>query len=268
MKVNITLAVLTFLILYLAPLLPAQIDSAAYLHYVDSLNTANNFNNAQAAPVDSSKLSLSQGVRDSLSGSPTLSEIIKLFMLSSEGKRDPFVAASEIALKNDNAIPALKTFLFTPADQLIDSTRVSKLKSSKKFAVYALREIFTEKSIQLLTGIIETHPDKEVRGVAVSSIAWNFFNRVKYDSLQPDKEIIHALLQSAGDTAFSGICESKIQDIAKQGIKNWMGIDYNNLLNTAAGTSLITSDIYTWWQNNSNKIMWNNNTKEFIVAVK
>jgi len=220
-----------------------------------------------AVEIDSGSIKYIECDMDLISEIPSVGEINDLFFLAEQGKRDPFIVATEISARMDNAIPSLQAFLIKSAEQLSDTLNKKKMYADGKYAVYVLDAISSQKAKALLSEIALTHPDKEVRGLAIKALAWNSYNKVEGDSLEPDKELIHVLLKSADDTTYVKECDNRIGNIAREGIKNWTGEDYGNApkKNNENSRSNFTSYNEQWWQNNSIKVKWNRSTKRFVV---
>jgi hypothetical protein len=251
-------------------LLYGQIDSLQFKNQANNDTVSIHLNqNTADIPIDSSKIKNTEYFKDPISAAPSVGEINSLFYLADQGKRDPFIVANEIAEKMDNAIPGLKTFLLKSIEEKNDSTKTKKLYSNGLYAVIVLDKIGTITAKNLLREIASTYSDKEVRGLAVKTLACNLYNQASSDSLEPDKEVLHVLLQNAEDTTYISYCGNKIGKLAKEGIRNWTGNDYDNLLNgnlTARKTkAAINNSKYNeqWWQNNSDRISWDVNLKQF-----
>lgn len=265
-----------FFIFNIVPMIFAQIDSSKYL-YLDSLTGqtdggiegANINNSIPIVLVDSSKLTHSQTITDILSEKPTISEINNLFALVEKRERDPFIIATEIASKGDNAIPALETLAFMQYESAKNGKTPKVFRS--QFAIYALDELGTPKAEKILMQVALSHPNKEVKALALKSLTWNYFNRAKCDSTTPDKEVIYILLQNQGDTTFVKNCDDQIAKIVADGIKNWLGDNLNSQLKTeikfkenSGNDEKLKLQCDQWWQLNNTKIGWDKQLKHFV----
>lgn len=271
-------AIIIFFIFNLMPIIFAQIDSSKYL-YPDSLanQKGGGFNrvNVDSSPgyvyVDSSKLTPPQTIVDILSEKPTVSEINNLFALVEKRERDPFIVATEIASRGDKAIPALETLVFTQYESAKDGIAAKVFRN--QFAIYALDEVGTPKAEKILMQVALSHPNKEVKALALKSLTWNYFNRAKCDSTTPpDKEVIYVLLQNQGDTSFVKNCDDQIAKIAADGIKNWVGDNLKSQLKTeikfkenSGNDEQLKSQCDQWWQVNNTKIEWNKMLRHFEI---
>lgn len=225
-----------------------------------------------AVEIDSGRIKYNQCEMDPISEIPTMGEINNLFFLAEQGKRDPFIVANEIALKMDNALPALRAFLLKGTEERADTSKKKKKYAKGEYAVYVLDAIGSPKAKQLLSEIALNQPDKEVKGLAIKMLSWNYFNKAENDSVEPDKELLHVLLKSADDTTYVKGCEKQIGNIAREGIKNWTGEDHGNTKdkgktknNNGTHSTIFTSYSEQWWQNNSHKVKWDHAVKHFTV---
>lgn len=244
----------------------AQTDSSNF-QVIDELDNSKIETSNFALEIDSSKINEPEYITDKVSQIPSLEEVNNLFFLAEQGERDPAIVTNEISQRMDNAIPSLKQFFLKTTEEMHNTSNKKKMYAKGKYGVYVLGAIGTQKARELMSDIALTHPDKEVRGLAVNILARNFYSKVESDSLEPDKELLHVLLKSADDTTYVKVCENRIGDIAREGIKNWTGEDYGNAHkknNRNPGTNF-NSYNEQWWQNNSIKVKWNRSAKRFIV---
>jgi hypothetical protein len=214
---------------------------------------------------------------DVISDTPTADEISNLFLLATKGEKDPFKVVALVASKKDKAIPALKEFLSQPVDTAKDKASAAVIQPNKQYAIYTLDAIGTHKAKELLKTVALTHPDLEVRGLAIKTLACNFYYRTKNDEetgnskgLKPDKEIVHILLKNADDTTYVERFNETIGKMAREGINNWTGEDYGEVF-TGSQRKVEENRIgmnfkesrENWWQKNNSKINWNKSTKKF-----
>ncbi len=249
--------------------------AAAFILFPISIIFSQTDSSKVTLPIDSSGVKADVQSVDSLSSTPTVSEINNLFLLATKGQRDPFRIVSLVASKGDNAIPALEEFLFQPVDTTKDSTAITKIHPNKQYAIYTLDAIASQNAEELLKTVVLTHPDIDVKGLALKTLAYNVYYRIKNNnsssqSLLPDKDLIHVLLQNADDTNYVNSCNETIGKISREGINNWTGEDYGDLPKNQenvkiAGNQEINIMQYReqWWQNNNSKINWNKNTNKF-----
>ena len=95
--------------------------AAAFIIFPTSIIFSQTDSSNVSLPIDSSGVKAVVQSVDSLSSTPTVSEVNNLFLLAAKGQRDPFRIVSLVASKGDNAIPALEEFLFQPVDTTKDN---------------------------------------------------------------------------------------------------------------------------------------------------
>jgi hypothetical protein len=215
--------------------------------------------------------------KDTISENPTINEINNLFQLATNGRRDPFRIIALVSSRKDNSVPGLNAFLFTDNMKIKDST--VKITANKQYAVYALDAIGSAAAEELLINAAGSHPDINIRGLALNTVACNFYYRLKNNnmsagsnSLTPDKEIVHIMLENADDPTPVPCRNEALGKIAREGIKNWTGLDYGDLpnqknLNVNSMNASLSMKAYReqWWQNNNSKLNWNSNTGHFEI---
>ena len=258
------------IVLFTTSIILSQVDSSQFSppNNNDSINVqVYHSNNAQVLQIDSSKIKYTKNnIEDTLSAVPTLTEITNLFNLANEGKRDPAIVANEISVKGDNAIPALQMFLFSQSRQKEDTVKSEHSISRKLYAINTLNIIGSVKAEEIIIEAAENFPDKEIRGLALKTLSTSYYIKAINDSTQPNPEILHALFQKVDDTTYVKYCDDQIKEIAREGIKNWTGIKYGKLSNSAINNNkIISMKSYNekWWQSNSSNIVWNQDAKRF-----
>lgn len=200
----------------------------------------------------------------------TARALTRLFAETTAGQYDPFQVMKNVSSLGDIAIPALQAFLFDTTNQLMDST--SAVKPNKLYAVLALDRIGTPAAYQVLAQAAVNHPESEVRGTALRAFALDYYSRAQQDSIIPAKEVVHLLLRNTEDTTYVTYCNRRIGDIAREGLKNWMGIDYGDILPDSMRAQeeqklgmTILQYREQWWQQNSSNMVWNENTGHFEI---
>jgi hypothetical protein len=212
---------------------------------------------------------------------PTAVELTRLLSETTTGQHDPFLVLPRVASLGDNVISALRGFLFaTPIVKVAVFDSTGAVKDSviapppnRVYGVLTLDLIGTPSAYQVLGDVVRLDTIGEVRGAALRAFAMNCYSRVQQGSLLPDKEVVHLLLGSMDDTTFVRGCSMAMGTIARQGLKNWTGTDYGEILpdtlkakdEKTLGMSL---DQYReqWWQQNSATMQWNSNAGSFVQA--
>jgi len=214
-----------------------------------------------------------------LSASPSAMELTKLFTETAQGLHDPFIAVNLVATKGNKAVPGLRGFLsntpmlrnaVTMSDGTVDSVAVPL---NRVYGVMALDLIGTPEAYKVLSEVAQNDTNPDVRGEALKFFAMSFYYKTTRDSLSsPDNQVVHLLLRSSDDTVHVGRFAMRIGDIARQGLKNWTGIDYGDVppdsIKAREEQRLgMTIQQYReqWWQQNSGKMTWNKATGHFEI---
>jgi len=208
----------------------------------------------------------------SLPANPTVLELTRLFLETTAGQHDPFQVIPAVVRMGNKVVPSLRGFLFeTPIIKVavLDSTgvvedSVNAPPPNRVYGVMALDLIGTPAAYQVLADVVRLDTNGEVRGEALRAFAVNCYSRVVQGSLQPDTGVVHLLLGYMDDTTYVGGCSMKIGSIARQGLQNWTGIDYgeivpDNLKAKDEKTLGMTLAEYReqWWQQISSTMQWN-----------
>lgn len=206
-----------------------------------------------------------------ISDKPTSAELNNEFLLAKNGKHDVYKVMSKVVSKKDNAVDALDNYLFSQSqlEKPGDTVNIDGL--CKQYAIYSLMGIASPKAILVLYKATVTHPDKEVKALALRMFAWNMYYKVQNDQSEPDKNILHLLLNYADDTTYCSSIRKRIGEISREGIKNWTGEDYGVLPKVHETVKLdetspeISIEAYReqWWKKMYSKIAWNRKTNRF-----
>jgi hypothetical protein len=215
-----------------------------------------------------------------LSSNPSVVELTRLFSETTAGNHDPFQVLPKVASLGNKVVPALNTFLFdTPVLKVavFDSTgkvvdSVNETPPNRVYGVMALDLIGTPAAYKVLAVAAQSDTNNEVRGEALRAIAQGYYYKTVQDSLSPDKEVVHLLIQNMEDTTFVQGLSMEMGEIARQGFKNWTGIDYGEILpdslkakdEKAFGVTLLQHHEQQW-QRDSGKMKWNKNTGHFEI---
>jgi hypothetical protein len=213
-----------------------------------------------------------------VSSNPTVMELTRLFSEMTAGQHDPFQVLPKIASFGNKVVPTLRSFIFeTPTlkvavldsnGMVVDSAAAPT--PNRVYGVMALDLIGTPDAYQVLADVAQSDTNNEVRGTALNAFAVGCYYKVQQESLVPDKQFVHLLLKNMENTAYVTGCAMKMGDIARQGLKNWTGVDYGEILPDSLraqdekrlGMSL-PQYREKWWQNNSGKMKWNKDTGHF-----
>jgi hypothetical protein len=221
---------------------------------------------------------LESDTRLAVSSNPTVMELTRLFSETTAGQHDPFQVLPKVVSLGNRVVPTLRGFLFeTPAlkvavldsnGSVIDS--VNAPVPNRVYGVMALDLIGTPAAYSVLADVVNSDTSREVRGAALRAFALSYYYRVEQDSLTPDKEVVHLLMRNMEDTAYVEGCSMEIGEIARQGLKNWTGTDYGEILpdslrvkdENRLGMSL-PQHREQRWQKESGKMKWNKDTGHF-----
>ncbi len=136
----------------------------------------------------------------------------------------------------------------------------------------ALDLIGTPLAYQVLATVAQSDSDTQVRGMALRSLAMGYFYRAKQDSLVPDKAVVGILLHNLDDTTYVNECGRTIAQIARDGLINWTGTDYGEVLPDSVRTKeqqrlgmTITQYREQWFQNNSANMVWDPSKDHFVA---
>lgn len=207
-----------------------------------------------------------------ISESPTVGELTAA--LSRHRAIDPFVVVLKVASKGDNAVPALKQLLFsTPSVEeprpinlqadVVDSIEAPPASPDRLLAVVALETIGTPMAFAALFEAALDHPDERIRAHAINSLSTSYLYKSQKGNFIPDKGVLHLLLRNADDNTFSAYFGKSTGDIAREGLKEWAGIDLGTLT-LGRGTATVETR-EQWWLQNHDKIDWSDELKRFVV---
>jgi hypothetical protein len=210
----------------------------------------------------------------SLSINPTVTEITEVFQRAATGAIDPFRVLSSIVKHKDKAVPALEAFLFASPAPIKEGDSIMNTEPNRLYGVLALEAIATNNAFAVLKHAAQFHPDKEVKGTALNALAGNYYHRAEKDSLPADKEILHILMSNTEDTTWVEHCGRRIGEIAREGVKNWMGEDYGDLplekkmIKVGKEKHEMTVEAYreVWWMKHNAALKWNKKTAHFEKA--
>ncbi len=215
-----------------------------------------------------------------VTSNPSSQELTILFSETTQGQHDPILVLRQVAAHGDGVVPALGTFISnTPVVKIpvtdsstgaVDSVNIPP--PNRVYGVMALDLIGTPSAYQALTGVAQTDTDADVRGEALKSLAISLYRRTIADSLSPDEQIVHIFLRDMDDTTFVETSSMRIGDIAREGLKNWMGVDFGEMLTDSLRVREearlgMTLPQYReqWWQQNSANMVWNASSGHFEI---
>lgn len=204
-----------------------------------------------------------------LSPTPTLAEIKKAFVELHSTKNDLFTSLSTIIQRKDAVVPALRDYI--NAFSLKDEE--TGIVPNRLYGVLALEGIATEGAFNVLLQTALLHPETEVKGKALQIIASNYYDKVMNDSLVPSKDIVNLFLRNCDDTTYVELCQKRMGEIAREGMKTWTGMDFGDLrldqkkiIVGKSKTEMTMPEYRDWWWNKHQlKIKWNAKKTMFEV---
>lgn len=226
------------------------------------------------------QLETRKAVQLKLSPTPTVQEITDAFRMASSGQIDPFKIIHQVAERGDNAMPALSEFLFLEATApepltvaLTDDRMLNSVPPSpdRIYAAIALEAIGTKLAFETLIRAAASHKVEDVRAYALKAIATTFADRFRDQQEQPDKGLLHVFLRYADDPTEAKQFQKTFGEIAREGLRNWAGIDLGALDREPdymnVNGQMIAKAQYRelWWQENKEKLSWNMEIGRFEI---
>ena len=216
-----------------------------------------------------------------ISAAPTEQELAELFIFACNGEMNPLDAVDLAVEKGENAVAGLTELLFSqinystkpkPAD-LPDS--IIFIAPNRIFPVLALEKISTPGAIAALLRAAESHPNIEIRGIALNSIAKTYNDKIPKEDITPDKVIISVLMGSVEDSTYIGYLQKTTGQIAEEGLLQWLGKDFGELQIDEAKEKVgdkepvvrmsVSEYRRQWMQENEKNLVWNKEKKKFAV---
>jgi len=217
-----------------------------------------------------------------LATAPTPQELADYFVSSAQGDETPYEAILTVALSGDSAVSGLSELL--SSDSLHTSNRFASrlappldtmkfLTPNKLYAILSLEAIATPKAYSILQATAASHPDPEVRGLALNSMANVYHAAISKSKVIPNKDFLPLFFNPADSEKFIGCLGKTIGQIAKEGLNNWLGLDFDEpqfASQRSIGNQLLPGSEFTslWWKANSANLMWDGNSRHFRLPSK
>ncbi|MCE1188476.1 MAG: hypothetical protein LWX56_04980 [Ignavibacteria bacterium] len=128
--------------------------------------------------------------------------------------------------QKNKIVQDLKNYLYNTPDD--SSGQGNKLKK-QVLTIMALDGIGTRHSLQVLLQAAIEHPEIEVRAHILKSLSLSHSRAPGKDSAYTDSRIVQVLAANLDDTTMAVSLGERIQDIAREGLKNWTGTDYTSV---------------------------------------
>lgn len=207
----------------------------------------------------------------------TVKGLSEIFQKITSGEIECYDALTQLVQRGENIIDTLERFLFTefiPEQDTIyfisDSLHSQNFFIRKEpvpnkiYAVLVLDAILSNKAFNVLMRIADSNFEEEIKAEVIKSLAFNYYYKFKYgnENLTPRKEVLRVLIEAIDDTTYNERMQMKIGHLARQGIKNWTGIDFGDL---TLSNSRINAYHNRWWQYNKDRLTWNSEKKLFKI---
>lgn len=204
----------------------------------------------------------------SVSESPSAQELADLFVRVSHAEIDPFELIGEVTARGDSATPGLSELLFSqsirgtmtevPGDTALRPA--AGLPPNKIYAVLCLRGIGSQFAFSALFQAAVGHPDKNVEGLALQSIATDYLHKIQSGDLTASKEPVHLLIRASTRSDESEFLKTQIRRIALDGLKNWVG---SSVADTFEPQTVKATDVEIWWEQNEKNLSWKDEKGRF-----
>ncbi|MGD0339411.1 MAG: hypothetical protein ABSB78_11555 [Bacteroidota bacterium] len=202
---------------------------------------------------------------------PTAFDLQNLFRKIISGKAELMETLTTICQKGDTVLPSFQTLLNTPPLKSNNGIAIMRQRRGWYFSAMALEQIGSVNSYAILQSLAQSHPDKEVRGFAINSLAESYYSKCISDSTQPDRTILHILVLSIDDTTYLTTKENTIGTIARDGLMRWTGFDFGEDVRKVPGIrgtiiqvpAELRKDRELWWQTVGIKLIWNATDGQF-----
>lgn len=219
--------------------------------------------------------SLSAQTKLPLSPTPTLAELKSLFTATGKGEYDPFDVLHELGQRGAKVIPAASALVISETSAKADSVTRLVERRNRIYAAQSLELIGTTSAYSALLNAASSHSDPDTRGIALNIIANSYYNKTQQEGLTPDKELIRLLIKTADDTTRVAQLYKTTAHIAREGLKNWLGVDFGEPDTLGGGKKIkvgkdkqevkLSDYRDAWLQQNFAKINWNKSKGKFQI---
>ena len=196
---------------------------------------------------------------------PSAIDLQNMFTMVTLGDIDLISVLNTVRSKGDTVLPVLQELLTTSPIQSGDSVEIKYQQMGWCFSALALERIGSPQAYSIIQTIALSHSYNEVRGIAVNSLAYSYYLKCNSENSTPNNTILHTLILSIDDTTYLSQQQCTVGSIARDGLRQWTGIDCGDDPRTAPGNS--ESDFMSpeelkaareeWWQTVGSKLTWN-----------
>jgi hypothetical protein len=206
-----------------------------------------------------------------LSERPTAQEFADYF---TSQKFDPIMVVQAAIRIGEIAVPALSQLLL---DASIRSSETAMdtgwAVPNRMFTIKALEGIGGRSAFGALTVAAGTHPEPEIRALAMNALAGKYYQVTRTLNESPDPTIVQAFLANTDDNTYVGHLQRSVGSIALEGLTVWLGIDFGDpkyeqaRLTSSRDSKEVSAGKYAriWWQERSSKVKWNRIEGHFDV---
>ena len=191
------------------------------------------------------------------------------------GRVSASVVQENIGGSDDSTVSLLRSYIMDlPAKS---SDEVTDFLTKRAVLVTkALLWIGNSRSVLTLLEVSTSCANEQVRSQALDAIAREFYSASLSSDATPPKEIVHALLTSVDDDSYVGDLQVRVGDIAREGLSNWLGMDFGEPRGSAVRIKVgkekqeMTLREYRewWWNRNSGNLEWDRITGRFIIRTE
>jgi hypothetical protein len=220
-----------------------------------------------------------QASAQSVPDNPTSSELKELLGKASKGTVDPREVIDALSKPDGRFVPTMRELLFSQrmnpgstvsADE--GSTRPSYVPMpAHRILIKALENVGSSDCYMCVYDAVTKHPDPQIRGLCLNSLANSFQPKATTGFIKPDKQLIYLLLHQASDTLAIDELGKRVGDIAREGLKNWTAKGGSRpvpaTLRINADNKSASTYLEHWWSRRSSRIAWDPIAGLFVLPL-
>jgi hypothetical protein len=206
-------------------------------------------------------------------------DIKALLVKASRGCINPHEIVADLSQSDGRYVSMTRELLFEerstvliPVESKGDTVR-SRHVPMPGYAVLVgvLETVGSSECFNCLCDAAEKHPDAQVRGFCLNSLAKSFQLRAKKGLVRPDKQLIRFFLSQASDTLMIRGPEKRVGDIARDGLIRWTTrggfLPIPRVLQVRDADKRATGKAYweRWWSRNSSRVYLDARTGLFVL---
>jgi len=199
---------------------------------------------------------------------PTDSDLKSLLAQASKGIVDPNGVVALLSKSDGRFVVSMRELLFqmrSDADSVLtvsgESGRPSHVPwPAHRILIAALEAVGSLDCYTCVYDAVVKHPDPEIRGLFLNSLANAFQPKAKAGHFIPDKQLIRLFVDQAGDTTSVHDLGKRVGDVAREGMRNWTAKGGSRpitvTLRPRSDTKSTSSFVEHWWSRRSPNIRW------------